>query len=207
MVPINERIPLDVYEVVLSHVQHVDTLRSCALVCSSWHPLARPYLFQSVVYHPAVPDQTFKDLLAFLSTMPQPSRFLRSVTVDGLSRDGERRLELSIDEIVGQLAQLPTVTHITLTALHLTRSAAITALGPDPTSPAQRCLATTTLGIEECVFMRGVVPFRQLLSHFERIDALVLRHIVFEFPYRAWRNATSPVRRATAAGLGLRQRG
>ncbi len=104
--PIHERVPLDVIEVVLSHLDDVNTLRSCALVCSSFLPLARPYLFRGVVYRPAVPSRTFKDLLAFLATLPEPSGFLRAVTVDGTTRDGQRKLELSIKEIAGALAQL-----------------------------------------------------------------------------------------------------
>ena len=172
-----ERAPLDVFGVVLSHVQDVESLRSCTLVCSSWRPLAWPYLFRRVVYRPAVPSRTFKHLMAFLSTLPQPGRFLRSVTVDGLTRDGERRLEMTIDEIVGQLAQLPTVTHLTLTNLRLVHptSAVASHLGSDlPTSP--RRISMKELRIQECIITRNT------LSHFERVDALTLKHVFVDSP-------------------------
>ena len=67
MVPFNARVPIDVFIVVLSYVNGVDTLRSCALVCSSWHLHIRPYLFRQIVYRPAIPSRTFKDLEVFLS--------------------------------------------------------------------------------------------------------------------------------------------
>ena len=179
-----ESAPLDVFGVVLSHVQDVESLRSFILVCSSWRPLAWPYLFRRVVYRPAVPSRTFKHLMAFLSTLPQPGRFLRSVTVDGLTRDGERRLELTIDEIVGQLAQLPTVTHLTLTNLQLVHptSAVASHLGTDLPTSSRRTMKE--LRIQECVIMRNMMPTRHLLSHFERVDALILKHVVVESPSR-----------------------
>ncbi|RPD55222.1 hypothetical protein L226DRAFT_616362 [Lentinus tigrinus ALCF2SS1-7] len=185
--PINTHVPLDVFDVVLSHVHDADDLRSCALVCGAWRPLARPYLFRGVVYRPAVPSRTFKDLVAFLSTLPEPGRFLRSVVVDGRSRDGERQLELDVDEILGQLAQLPTVTHITLTALRLSHPIPGTvastpldlSLAPKPSR------AVKEVKIQECHFIRDVRPFRRILSSFGRIDALVLQHVFFESMVRA----------------------
>ncbi|RDX46373.1 hypothetical protein OH76DRAFT_1420265 [Lentinus brumalis] len=140
--PIHERVPLDVIEVVLSHLHDVDTLRS-------------------------LPSRTFKDLLAFLATLPEPSGFLRAVTVDGTTRDGQRRLELSIKEIAGALAQLPTAT---LDPSRV-RSCIASHYGTEADS---RCRD----GQDSRLHHRDAVPFRHFLSQFGRIDSLVLKRVV-----------------------------
>ena len=187
MVPFNARVPIDVFNVVLSYVNGVATLRSCALVCSSWHLHIRPYLFRRIVYRPAIPSRTFKDLEVFLSTLPEPGRFLRSVTIDGLVEGGGRRIELPVEEILEQLAQLPMVTHITLKNLKLARHHASPAAAsisdvasPKLTRPIGR--AVKELQVRECLFLRYGVPFLHFLSHFKSIDALTLKRVVVESP-------------------------
>ncbi|KAI0708728.1 hypothetical protein C8T65DRAFT_649865 [Cerioporus squamosus] len=178
-VPTNERVPLDVLDVVLSHLQDVNTLRSCALVCSSWLPLTRPYLFRGVAYRPAIPSRTLKDLLAFLSRLPQSGRFVRSVTVNGATRNRARpRHELSVEEIAAALAQIPTATHITVRALQLTHPIPAIALDHSPSLHPSR--SVEMVKIHDCIILQDALPFRGFLSRFACIDAIVLKDILVE---------------------------
>ncbi|TFK90455.1 hypothetical protein K466DRAFT_384556 [Polyporus arcularius HHB13444] len=176
---INQRVPLDIFDVVISHLQDVATMRSCALVCGSWNYLTRPYLFRGVVCRPAVPSRTFKNLLAFLSTLPNSGNFLRSVTIDGRTRNkARRRLELSVEEIARSLAQFPTATHITLRRMRLAYYLPSNRVDPYPLLHTSR--SVEMLKIQDCIVLQDAIPFRRFLSYFVRIDALVLKDVLVE---------------------------
>ncbi len=178
-VPINERVPLDVFDVVISYLQDVDALRSCALVCGSWNSLTRPYLFRRVVCRPAVPSRTFKNLLAFLSTLPQSGNFLRSVTIDGRTRNRAiPRLELSVEVIAQVLAQLPKIARITARAMRLTFSVPEVGLISYPSPHTSRSIEMLT--IQDCTILQGAIPLRRFLSYFGRIDALVIKDVLVD---------------------------
>ncbi|RDX46366.1 hypothetical protein OH76DRAFT_1356286, partial [Lentinus brumalis] len=71
------RLPPELKGLVISHLEGDGTsLRSCALVCTSWAALTRPHLFRKVVCRPAVPMRTWSDFVVFLITSPDVARFI-----------------------------------------------------------------------------------------------------------------------------------
>ncbi|KAI0708725.1 hypothetical protein C8T65DRAFT_649850 [Cerioporus squamosus] len=157
-----QRLAPEVKGLILSHLEgDITSLRSCALVCTSWATLARPYLFRKVVCRPGVPARTWDDFLLFLTTSSDVALHIRWLTVDGYIPE-TRRVAAFVKPTPPEPAPAPNSTH------------AATLLPSEPPR-SERPISLKLLSIYSCS-VHSLMPLHHLFASIARIETFVLKY-------------------------------
>ena len=120
------RIPVELTLIILSHIDDLETCRTCRLVSQRWNDLFLPRVFRSpIVNFDAPQGRTIYSFHAFVATHGDIARCIHRLTIRNpgllsMSGGGPWWRSEDIAEVLWRtLRQLPNLEHLSLSGLHL----------------------------------------------------------------------------------------